>query len=258
MSAIEKEAMRSYFREVFSRMGLDPAISRQATIVLAGSTPLGIKDSLADWDFHVVLPDSQYALFCTQYGGTFVIDDKETAPSVFAVFRPISWLMERFETRNELYYWIYSRAALVVDPGGQCASLIEEAAQTFALQLKNAVKDHYVRYRAIRHGLPNIIHRDMHLASFLVRVDSVRLAMQITSLACDEPYPYDKWLSWHVRSLGPIGREIVDLSQELIAAVDPDEVLRLHSSLRDRVTSVVAKKSGDVDWIREWWKYVIN
>lgn len=250
--------VKSYLYNKLSDEGLNSRIIESISIVLAGSAALGITDKYSDWDLHLLLPDTIYSQFQAQMGNSFVIDDKEHCPIIFAVFRPLTWLEERMKHRAELYLWIYSNASVIYDPNNQCQQLIEIGRATFSHNLGCYLRDHYVKYRSLRNSLKNCILRSDAIAISLIKSEVVSTAMQTMSLLLGKPYPYTKWLKWHMNQCGSSASETVNLSKQFIQASDENNILLADRNLKDHIVNNVSKLYTNADWVEKWWCYIQN
>lgn len=227
-------------------------------IVLAGSAAFGSSDMSSDLDFHLLMQRSHLDTLTRRLGHRVVIDDKTHYPPLFGVLRPLAWLEHRLRHQLALYYWIYTHAVILRDADGQVAALIDDAARRFDASVVDAVRDHYVRYRATRNALASTLRRNDHVAANLVRAETIALALQTVSLALGHPYPYRKWLAWHVNGCGDDGAATVAACERLLGTSDALAWRTADRHLRDHVVSVVAARYPDEPWIPRWWEFVEN
>ncbi len=250
--------LSSYVDEQLHRISARDAYAEVISAVLAGSAATGAHDAYSDWDLHLFLPDADYETFRARYGADFVIDDKEHAPPVFGVFRPLGWLGERMLARPEFYLWIFEGATVIRDPERRYGSILEEGRGRFDAGIEQLVRGHYVGYRAARNSLPNTLRRGDPAAALLVVAEAAELALQTTSLLMGQPYPYAKWLLWHLAACGSEGRVVAELTSGLLTAEPGEQMLSADRRLRGEVVRLAGERYPAAPWLGPWWKYLAN
>lgn len=208
-------------------------------------------------DLLVVLSDERFENFKENLGSSYVVDDHEVTPPVFVRFKSYKWLERDFARRLPVALWIYQHARVLRDPRGEFADILHAQSEAFKEQLPTILRRKYLEFRTDRHNLRHTVPAGMEMATRLIKSSVVKLALELTLLAEEKPYPYKKWLFWVAEQEAIQGREIVNLATRFWDETDKDQIIALSDQLVAKVASICAQ-SGFVpeDVTTRWWLHL--
>jgi hypothetical protein len=250
-------------------VGQHPALSKfdgRSSIILHGSTTMGIDDPFSDLYLWLLLPGDLVAAFDRLSPTRFVafqLDGKEGHLNVTAV--------EEFADRlnrcdMDLIYQL-RLAAILADGTGQAARL-QQAAN---LPMRKEVRDalflwHYTEMRGEHRACDNPMQRIDPPAVLFSLTKTLTHALQAAMLLDGQPYPYDKWLHQAARQT-PTGQAVAAVVDRILGLVGEGQLgfsggearhpidLELHDIRR---VLMEAARAGGINepWLEKWWLYM--
>jgi len=250
-SAIELELKRYFFDKLLSITSLKEYLEVSSVVSVE-------IDQEIVYDLMVFVPDHLFnSRFKTQFGESFVVNDKEYSPPVFTRFKNYQWLRKDFSNRLPIALWIFRQAIVANDPCGRFKKIISDYSVVFARCVKDIIRRKYIEFRSDRHNLrQSVCHRD-DLAINLLRANVVKIAIEILILANDQPYPYKKWLPFEAKKYEG-GSEIVQTCIKFIKEKDNQKVIVLSDDLVSKIVDTLARKNCfSLSFLNQWWLHLI-
>lgn len=228
-----------------------------AIVWYASSSFIEKYDPIVVRDLLIVLPDEIFVQFEVKHGKSFVVDDHEVVPPVFARIKNFNWLDQDFARRLPLALWIYQHAIVLKDPDEHFARMLHLQQERFIQSVPAILRSKYLEFRTERHNLRHNLADETELANRLIKAVVVKLALEIIFLAEKKPYPYKKWLFWATKKETANGTKVLDLAQKFWDEKDKDLTITLSDQLVEKIASIVIK-SGllSEDIANRWWLYL--
>ena len=238
-------------------------VADRGTLLLHGSTTLGIDDDFSDLDLWLLLPESLVpivdAASPTRFF-PFTRNGKQghvNIESVESVRKRISAC--DFPLIAEL-----RRAEIILDGPDDVSDLLATAGRPMPDAVRLAwFRYHYLLMRQAHRALDNPIERgDAPTVLFGVS-GTIEHALQAALILDREPYPYVKWLH-HAAARTPTGvlllplvREILGLlARDMLHHPGPERDHPLSLKLREiRNTLIAAARANGItdSWLEQWW-----
>ena len=238
-------------------------VADHGTLLLHGSTTLGIDDAFSDLDLWLLIPDwllpvvdnpSKTRFF------PFMLDGKEGHINVCSV--------EEFRRRVSACDFPLiaelRRVETIAGKQNSVQSLLERARQPMSGTVRVAwFRYHYILMRQAHRALDHPIERGDAPTVLLGLSGTIEHALQAALVLDAEPYPYVKWLHHAASitstgaSLVPLVRDVMDLlAKDMLFRPGPEKDHPLSQKLKEiRSVLVVAAREKGVDgaWLEQWW-----
>jgi hypothetical protein len=246
-----------------------PALAQyagRATVLLHGSTAMGIDDPHSDLDLWLLLPQDDFDRFAGQTEERFFgfqLDGKEghlNAESADAFRERLAGC--HMDTIYQL------RSALpIVDETAIADRLVAAAQGPMREEVSRAFFFyHYVEMRGEHRACDTPIERRQPVALLLALAKTITHGLQASIVLHGEPYPYDKWLLEAARET-PTGAVVAEQVEGILSALGNDALhvpgperghpmgLRLR-----RIRQVLidgAHVAGIKEpWLHQWWLHM--
>jgi hypothetical protein len=233
------------------------------SLILHGSTTLGIDDAFSDLDLWLLVPDSLLpaidALSNTRFF-PFTLNGKEGHINV----ESDEEFHQRISACDFPLIAELRRAEILLDRQGSVRSLQETALRPMTENVRVAwFRYHYILMRQAHRALDNPIERgDAPTVLFGVST-TIEHALQAALVLEEEPYPYIKWLH-HAASRSPTGAVLVPLVRDLLELLaagmlfypgpEKDHPLSLKlREIRNGLIAAAREKGIDGMWLEKWW-----
>ena len=229
-------------------------LDKAAVVWYASSAFMEKYDPSVVRDFLVLLPDQLFEEFKSELGQNFVVDDHDTVPPVFVRFKSYEWLSRDFGRRLPIALWIYQNARILRDPEKKFIDILHDQTEVFKGQLPIILRRKYIEFRTDRHNLRHTVSTGMDLATQLIKANVVKLALELTLLAEERPYPYKKWLFWTAEREATQGKEVINLATRFWEETEKEQIITLSDQLVAKIASICAQ-SGLVpeNVTTKWW-----
>jgi hypothetical protein len=238
----------------------------RASVILHGSTTMGIDDDFSDLDLWLLLPAAATAELCAAAGTRFFefrLDGKQghlNAESTAA------FAGRAHGCHMDTIYQLRS-AEIITDNTGAGGELIRLARRPMREEVSQAFFFyHYVEMRGEHRACDNPIQRSDPVALLLSLPKVIAHALQAAMVLDGQPYPYDKWL---YRAAGgtPTGRLLtpsVGKVLDLLAAghlrtgpPESDHPVSLELRVIRRILVEAAQAKGIREpWLTQWWLHM--
>lgn len=236
-----------------------------ATIVVHGSTTVGLADHYSDIDLQIIVTDHLYteihrsavAAGRIQPSERLVLLRSRSTTSdgrralCAAELRPLGDLQATLDAELPVELWVMTHARIIQDPGDRVATILATATRRFADQLEALTATELGHLTRRRRWLAIACQRhDHHASRAFLATNFVRAAMRLACLLDDSPIPYDKWLvAWAARNtrLGAkLHHPCLDL---LLCHTDPTGIGPISATIVDATLTAVRHRWPHAGWI---------
>ncbi len=236
-----------------------------ASVLLHGSTTLGVDDPWSDLDAWVLLPAEALAELRRTSSDWFFEFSLDGKPGHFTV-EPLEGFEQRVRACDFPLIAEVRHAVVLLDPTCAGQRLIDLSRLPMRPEVRRAwFCYHYVEMRGEHRAIDNPIERGDPVAILLALTKALEHAMRAALVLDGEPYPYSKWLA-RACERTPTGRAVLSLVQEMVNLLAQDGLRRpgpekghpLSEKLRDiRRMLVAAARAGGIDelWLDKWWLF---
>ena len=237
-----------------------------ATVLLYGSTTMGVDDPFSDLDMWLLLPVAALAeLDRASRTRFFEIKLDGKAGHLSAEATPeFAQRLERCDM--DLIYQL--RKASVIQDGQHAApGLIRAARRPMRPQVSRALFFfHYVEMRSEHRACDNPIARGDPAALLLSLPKVVAHALRAAMVLDAQPYPYDKWLC-RAAAETPTGRSLAPHVDALLDSLAADALRQTGSvadhpvttelmAVRQKLVQAARAKGWDEPWLAAWWLFM--
>jgi hypothetical protein len=257
--------MKTFSSDFLAGHGVLAKAAGCASVLLHGSTTLGIDDQWSDLDAWILLPAgalSELRQTSNDWFFEFSLDGK---PGHFTL-EPQEGFEQRVRTCDFPLIAELRHAVVLADPSGAGRRLIDLARTPMRPEVRRAwFCYHYVEMRGEHRAIDNPIERGDPVAVLVALTKALEHAMQAALVLDGEPYPYSKWLARACEGT-PTGRSVLAPITEMLDLLGRGDLRRpgpekghpLSDKLRDiRRTLVAAARAGGLDelWLDKWWLF---
>lgn len=220
-----------------------------STILLIEDDPNIVRDIL------VLIPNTEYGKFIDCYGPHFVVDDHDYEYPIFTKFRNLEWLKDDLKSRLSIALWIYQNSLVIQDPQREFVRLLDYYQSVFQQALPVLIRHKYIEMRTEKHNLRQAISQDRKIAIPIIKATVAKLAMEISLLADNQPYPYKKWLPEVARN-SHIGRAIYTLVEDFLGEKNGEKTITISEEIIESMRNFLSKNWLSSDILNRWWLYL--
>jgi len=239
---------------------------RSASVMLYGSTTLGVDDAFSDIDLWFLLSQRGLAeldaVSETRFF-QFEIDDK---PGHLLAHTVDEFLRKLDRCDMDTIYHLRN-AAIMTDNVGAAEQLVRAARRPMRQEVSDAFFFyHYVEMRSEHRACDNPMDRRDPVAVLLSLPKTIAHALRAAMVLDHQPYPYDKWLHYVAlrtptgRLLAPSVEAILDhLADGGLRFDGPESDHPIGHQLRAirRILIEAAHADGNrAPWLNEWWLHM--
>jgi hypothetical protein len=243
------------------------SIVQHASVLLHGSTTLGILDAFSDIDVWVLVPDALAREFDRASPTRFINFSFDDRPGHFNL-EPIELLDDRIDRCDFPLIGELRRAVVLQESVSKIGQkIVSRARQPMSDDLCRAwFRYHYTEMRSHHRAADTPIDRGDAIAMLQAVTSTLIHAMQAAMVLDGEPYPYSKWLgrACTETSTGskiiPLVNEIIDLfGRGALRVPGPESqhpiTLKL-KEIRAELLTAAANARIDGPWLKEWWLHI--
>ncbi len=247
---------------------------QDVSILLSGSTSLGVLDKKSDVDLLVVCEDERYDVICRRYeeagaipkGSDFFVDLRLPSGKIgHYTLHKRSELTQGLSNEDMEWLWISHVAHIYHDPL-QIMSLLKTCCPLKSEFLNKLRKNTYIQLRTLAKGLDNPVVRGEPFPILFFAVELFKESLRCAITIEGYPYPYDKWLV-PVASNMPIGKRVLESAGDFFVYLKDDasyaamfqednNFVRMEKRIRKILLEEFRSRNIDEPWLIEWWKYV--
>ncbi|MBU0636958.1 DUF4037 domain-containing protein [Patescibacteria group bacterium] len=231
------------------KMEVTESFLTSSIILLIEDDPNIVRDIL------VLIPNTEYGKFVDCYGPHFVVDDHDYEYPVFTKFRNLEWMKDDLKSRLSIALWIYQNSLVIQDPQREFVRLLNYYQSVFQQALPVLIKHKYIEMRTERHNLRQAISRDRKIAIPIIKATVAKLAMEISLLADNQPYPYKKWLPEVARN-SHMGRVIYPLVEAFLGEKNSEKTIVISEEIIESMRNFLSKNWLSSDLLNRWWLYL--
>jgi len=206
-------------------------------------------------DILVLIPNTEYGKFVDCYGPHFVVDDHDYKYPIFTKFRNLEWMKDDLKSRLSIALWIYQNSLVIQDPQREFVRLLDYYQSVFQQALPVLIKHKYIEMRTERHNLRQAISRDRKIAIPIIKATVAKLAMEISLLADNQPYPYKKWLPEVARN-SHMGRAVYPLVEAFLGEKNGEKTIAISEEIIESMRNFLSKNWLSSDLLNRWWLYL--
>jgi|SRR3989344_4884022 len=240
--------VRAYIQNIL-KTEVEERFLTSSAIILTEDDPKIVCDIL------VLVSNEKYQEFANRYGSHFVVNDHSGEYPVFTKFRNNDWMENDLKSRPPIALWIYQNSSVVQDPQGEFAKLLDRYQLIFQKNLTSLIKRKYIELRTERHNLRQAIRKNRKMAISLIKATVVKLAMEISLLADNRPYPYKKWLPEDAKNI-PSGMALYPIAEAFLNEADGEKIITISEEIIARIQNVLSKTCIPNDLLNRWWLYL--
>jgi len=244
---------------------LAPRQSR-ASIMIHGSTTLGIVDDASDLDLWLLLPEADVVAIDAAVGTRFFefrLDGKKGHLNACDARA----FAERAQHCDMDCIYQLRHCEVLADSGGVARDVIERARQPMSEAVRQAFFfHHYVEMRGEHRACDSPIDRNQPVPLLLFLGKTIGHALRAAMVLDGQPYPYDKWLHRAAgeTETGRLAAAEVDtivslLAQDHLRTPGPEAshpITRALIAIRNILIEAAHAKACDGPWLNEWWLYM--
>ncbi|ETT60625.1 hypothetical protein C173_27760 [Paenibacillus sp. FSL R7-277] len=243
------------------------------SILLDGSTALGIVDDSSDIDLILVCRDECYEPITSRFERAELIPERSSlfvdvhlpsGKTGHYTLLTLSELEQALEKGQLDWLWNAAVACLYHDPLALKA-LFAQAVPLPSEHLMSLRKKTYIDLRSAAKSLDNPVRRGEAFPILFQAVEVFKQALRCAITVEGHPYPYDKWLVQVAEHL-PVGIRVLDcmkdfrqyLSEDLSYAPmyqEDNSFVKMEKRVRRVLLEEFRLRGLDEPWLVEWWKY---
>jgi len=239
---------------------------RSGSVVLYGSTMLGVDDAFSDIDLWLLLSKGDLAgldaVSETRFF-TFKVDGK----AGHVVAHTADELRRRLEGCDMDTVYHLRNAEILTDDLGAAAGLIEAARRPMRQEVADAFFFyHYVEMRSDHRACDNPMDRTDPIALLMFLPKTIAHALRAAIVLDGEPYPYEKWL-YQAACKTPTGRRLAPTVEAVIDLLGEDQLRypgpecdhpigRELMTLRRTLIDAAHAHGNHAPWLNEWWLHM--
>ncbi|WP_339312861.1 hypothetical protein [Paenibacillus sp. FSL M7-0896] len=243
------------------------------SILLDGSTALGIVDDSSDIDLILVCRDECYEPITSRFERAELIPERSSlfvdvhlpsGKTGHYTLLKLSELEQALEKGQLDSLWNAAVACLYHDPLALKA-LFAQAVPLPSEHLMSLRKKTYIDLRSAAKSLDNPVRRGEAFPILFQAVEVFKQALRCAITVEGHPYPYDKWLVQVAEHL-PVGIRVLDcmkdfrqyLSEDLSYAPmyqEDNSFVKMEKRVRGVLLEEFRLRGVDEPWLVEWWKY---
>ncbi len=239
---------------------------RSGSVVLYGSTMLGVDDAFSDLDLWLLLSQNDLAgLDAVSETRFFAFEvDGKAGHAVAHTADELRCKLERCDMDTICHL---RNAEILTDDLSVATELIEAARRPMRREVADAFFfHHYVEMRSDHRACDNPMDRTDPVALLMFLPKTIAHALRAAIVLDGEPYPYEKWLYQAARRT-PTGQRLTPTVEAIIDLLGEDQLRfpgpesdhpigRELMTLRRTLIGAAHAKGNHAPWLNEWWLHM--
>lgn len=244
------------------------------SVLLAGSTSIGILDDKSDVDLLILCADETYSGIVSRFtekglipeNSEFFVDFRLPCGKMGHVTLQKRSAVETKLEANDLEWLWTASAALILHDSLNVSQLLNKYIPLRAEVVHSLRKKTYIQLRNYAKSLDNPVNRGDRYGILFFGVAVLKEALRCSIAVEGYPYPYDKWLV-QVASQLTVGSKITKIAEPFFeylkdqstfeAMYQEDNVLvKMEKQMRKVLVEEMRSRGVNEPWLVEWWKYV--
>ncbi len=280
LASIEDEVWESLLREVAQQvhqmLGREPlsAYAADVSVLLVGSTALGVVDEVSDVDLQLVCREPLVEEFKRSHrelgivgmeDELFVELEVQSGRGGHYTLRTVESLAEELARGEDSALWLAATACALHDP----IEVVRLLSQHYPLREEvwlQRCRSTYVAFRQASRVMDNAAERGDRWALLWATTEALRQAHRCALAVDGVPAPYDKWLH-AVATRFPTGAAVAKVAGDCSMLLCDDStylpgphkqnhIVILLEEVRCVLIDGLASKGVRDDWLMHWWRHL--
>lgn len=258
--------LRPFVPEFVTQHAVLSTLKGQMSIILHGSTTMGIDDACSDLDFWLLLPQSSLAGFDSLSPTRFISFELDGKKGHFNVMGDQDFADRLSRCHMDQIYQL-RLAVIFADDLAVAHRLQALARQPMPKEVRDAMfLWHYTEMRGEHRACDSPMDRVDPPAVLFSLTKAITHALQAAMVLDGEPYPYAKWLSRAARQT-PTGAQVATSVDKILDLIGQDQLrfpggeaqhpisheLRV---IRQILIDAAHAHGIDEPWLQRWWLYM--
>ncbi|MEK4463845.1 MULTISPECIES: nucleotidyltransferase domain-containing protein [Paenibacillus] len=248
--------------------------SQRVSILLDGSTALGVVDEQSDVDVIIICQDEYYSSINHRFEQAGLIPEQSSffmdlrlpsGKSGHYTLHKISEIKAALMSGNMEWLWNASISYIYYDRL-DVKSLFDAYVPLQPEVLMRFRKNSYIQLRSYAKSLDNPVVRGDAFPILFLAVSLYKEALRCAITIEGHPYPYDKWLV-PVAKQTTVGRKILECAGDFWSFIRDDEsfapmyqednnFVKMEKRFRKILVEEFRMRGIDESWLVEWWKFM--
>ncbi|OME05847.1 hypothetical protein BSK64_13280 [Paenibacillus odorifer] len=248
--------------------------SQRVSILLDGSTALGVVDEQSDVDVIIICQDEYYSSINHRFEQAGLIPEQSSffmdlrlpsGKSGHYTLHKISEIKAALMSGNMEWLWNASISYIYYDRL-DVKSLFDAYVPLRPGVLMRFRKNSYIQLRSYAKSLDNPVVRGDAFPILFLAVSLYKEALRCAITIEGYPYPYDKWLV-PVAKQTAVGRKILECAGDFWSFIRDDEsfapmyqednnFVKMEKRFRKILVEEFRMRGIDEPWLVEWWKFM--
>ncbi|AWV31523.1 nucleotidyltransferase domain-containing protein [Paenibacillus odorifer] len=248
--------------------------SQRISILLDGSTALGVVDEQSDVDVIIICQDEYYSSVNHRFEQAGLIPKQSSffmdlrlpsGKSGHYTLHKISEIKAALMSGNMEWLWNASVSYIYYDRL-DVKSLFDAYVPLQPEVLMRFRKNSYIQLRSYAKSLDNPVVRGDAFPILFLAVSLYKEALRCAITIEGYPYPYDKWLV-SVAKQTTVGRKIMECAGDFWSFIRDDEsfapmyqednnFVKMEKRFRKILVEEFRMRGIDEPWLVEWWKFM--
>jgi hypothetical protein len=247
---------------------------QRVSIILDGSTALGVVDGQSDVDVVLICEDESYSRINHRFEEAGLIPEHSSffmdlrlpsGKTGHYTLHRISEIKEALLSANMEWLWNASVSYIYYDPL-DLKSLFHSYVALQPEVLTRFRKHSYIQLRSYAKSLDNPVVRGDAFPILFLAVSLYKEALRCAITIEGYPYPYDKWLL-PIAQQTTVGRRILECAGDFWSYLREDEsfapmyqennnFVKMEKRFRKILVEEFRLRGMDEPWLVEWWKFM--
>jgi len=248
--------------------------SQRVSILLDGSTALGVVDEQSDVDVIIICQDEYYSSINHRFEQAGLIPEQSSffmdlrlpsGKTGHYTLHKISEIKAALMSGNMEWLWNASISYIYYDRL-DVKSLFDAYVPLQPGVLMRFRKNSYIQLRSYAKSLDNPVVRGDAFPILFLAVSLYKEALRCAITIEGYPYPYDKWLV-PVAKQTAVGRKIMECAGDFWSFIRDDEsfapmyqednnFVKMEKRFRKILVEEFRMRGIDEPWLVEWWKFM--
>jgi hypothetical protein len=248
--------------------------SQRVSILLDGSTALGVVDEQSDVDVIIICQDEYYSSINHRFEQAGLIPEQSSffmdlrlpsGKTGHYTLHKISEIKAALMSGNMEWLWNASISYIYYDRL-DVKSLFDAYVPLQPGVLMRFRKNSYIQLRSYAKSLDNPVVRGDAFPILFLAVSLYKEALRCAITIEGYPYPYDKWLV-PVAKQTTVGRKILECAGDFWSFIRDDEsfapmyqednnFVKMEKRFRKILVEEFRMRGIDEPWLVEWWKFM--
>ncbi|WP_340394866.1 nucleotidyltransferase domain-containing protein [Paenibacillus sp. FSL E2-0177] len=248
--------------------------SQRVSILLDGSTALGVVDEQSDVDVIIICQDEYYSSINHRFEQAGLIPEQSSffmdlrlpsGKTGHYTLHKISEIKAALMSGNMEWLWNASISYIYYDRL-DVKSLFDAYVPLQPGVLMRFRKNSYIQLRSYAKSLDNPVVRGDAFPILFLAVSLYKEALRCAITIEGYPYPYDKWLV-PVAKQTTVGRKIMECAGDFWSFIRDDEsfapmyqednnFVKMEKRFRKILVEEFRMRGIDEPWLVEWWKFM--